>query len=425
MFSNGTHVASRSRATPRSQVIGDRRAKLKSAVQNKMVITALISALLELASSHPMYAASVKAACPPVVPPPVPLVCVEENPGPSRRKNKKSKRIIPTNGTSMVPYKASNTNVAKTSQRKLRSSPYYMCLFDPFNRPPIRLGWGTLGHTDITTSTVRGTFTCTAIDGSGYIVLNLINSSIFGNATSTSSSIALVNDTGAASIDPFPLGFTLIGPVNNAGACLQLYTQVRVLAASMKVTPLIPSTAVPVIFDLNNFSPLASGVSFRGSTNSLSSNAASKRVQGTQEQTVSVNWLPYEAYPDYSFTTTSSATSVSLGSYPYIGFYGATGYVYSYEIIVHSEVMLGTNNANNPTDMFESLSAPTAEDYDTSASSGLRRFIKAGGDYIQDSLHSITDATSSFVNTYSAGITQGVLGAATIVGARQRRLQNQ
>lgn len=111
---------------------------------------------------------------------------------------------------------------------------YFDCLVDPFNNPPVRLGYGTMVPTQLHTAYLRTS----------------INTSPSGNVTliCLPNPNNLVLATFANGMTELPLG----GSANkftaaNAGLLNTMYDQVRTVAMGLRVYPMIPATSVPGI----------------------------------------------------------------------------------------------------------------------------------------------------------------------------------
>lgn len=142
--------------------------------------------------------------------------------------------------------KKNNNNKPKKQKKKQAtrnsSKDCYANLLDyPFDTIPCKLGWGTMVPTALGTAVVRGTYTCNADGSIGIFLVPTL-----GAAGTTSSPLA-VCQAGAGTATWGNASWT-----NNGQFPTTVTDTIRVIAAGLKITPLVAATAAPGIVFAGN-----------------------------------------------------------------------------------------------------------------------------------------------------------------------------
>lgn len=136
----------------------------------------------------------------------------------SRRRRKRTRRVV-HNASGRAPPNV----LAK----------YIATLSDPFDNPPVNLGWGTMVPTGLGTLFYRAAYT-TSTDGSlTVIVIPTVNTFTGGQAP-------IISTTGVYSANTWTTANW-----NNNTAYNSLANEARVVSVGLKVLPQVPMTAAP------------------------------------------------------------------------------------------------------------------------------------------------------------------------------------
>lgn len=172
------------------------------------------------------------------------LVCVETNPGPTKKAkliklmNKRlaqfdARLAKKTAATAVVAFKA-----PKQRKRKINSSnklspvvtQYINTINDPFTHGPLRLGWGTMVPTNLYTAILRTSFTGNADGSFGVAMMPSLgganNNIWFNNA---GAGVATWNAQAYA----------------NGTNIYNMIKECRIVSGGVKVFPMVPGTAAP------------------------------------------------------------------------------------------------------------------------------------------------------------------------------------
>lgn len=166
----------------------------------------------------------------------------------------KSNKIVTTKTTIVRPQTARNTTVVVTKQRRRRRRPnrmrltkgisggpmmtsYYRCLTDPFNCPPVRLGYGTMVPTQLHTAYLRTSTVTSAAGNLNLFVLPNPNNFVlqtFANGQGVSPEVITSRISTSA----------------NVALLNSMYDLTRTVAMGLRIYPMVPATSVPGIVSL-------------------------------------------------------------------------------------------------------------------------------------------------------------------------------
>jgi len=297
-----------------------------------------------------------------------------------RRNNKKKQQQI----ARITNYRA---NLSRPSLDRMTCC-YVNTLNNPFNYPPIRLGWGTMVPTNLCTAYARGSFTTNA-DGS------------FAISTTPDIQAGVSYTTAGA-------GTATWGQLSqyaNRASLQALIQEGRVVSGGIKVMPQVPATAVPGVLYAGSIPSINPGQLFASSPNTLSAAPQLKVGYGATGACSVTRPLDPTSYEfTVSVVLGYSSSTVLATSCPIIvgiGFPASTT-VY-YEAVLNIEG-ISTNNSTS------ALQSPEINANDDAALAASHTSIES----MWQSIKSYVPDSSS-VNTASSAI-QGVARAAVSAG---------
>ncbi len=176
-----------------------------------------------------------------------------------KRRAKRSKRkqlqrqITPSNRSTYVVSKPRRQRRSRRGQRTMQPAlmSYINTLINPFEYPPVRLGWGTMVPTNLYTAIQRFTITASS---DGYFAVFMSPTL----AASSNSGYQNVSTGGAATWTPTPA-------YPNASAILAACSEGRIISGGIKVFPQVAATSPPGILYAGSI-PATAAATLYGST---------------------------------------------------------------------------------------------------------------------------------------------------------------
>lgn len=147
-----------------------------------------------------------------------------------RRANRRLRRAD-LRAASRATQQFSSSGIRSLSALPSAVAAYINTLNNPFEYPPVKLGWGTMVPTSLYTCFGRGSFTSSSTDGSFALVLD-------PSIGSANAPFHIFNTT-ATSTASTTAGYSNATPVSAAVG------EARVVSAGIKVIPMVPATSVP------------------------------------------------------------------------------------------------------------------------------------------------------------------------------------
>jgi hypothetical protein len=236
----------------------------------------------------------------------------------ARKKKKAKKRVT----TTVITRRTSRKHVGNGGAFGQASSAYIATLNNPFECPPVRLGFGTMIPTRIATAYCRGLFTLNS-DGSGQLWFSPCQVGL--TATAANGGFVM------ASRDGFTITPTFTGFVGNCDDQSSITTdadQYRVVSAGIRIFASIPRTSAPGVLGVGQYNVNSGGVLPNSTGSSPISTSALFSLPETEltfgYDPVQITWRPddLDRFRFSNMISTSNSGSISLGPCLYATFNG-------------------------------------------------------------------------------------------------------
>jgi hypothetical protein len=135
-------------------------------------------------------------------------------------------------------------------------SAYLRTLNDPFDCPPVRLGFGTMIPTRIGTAYCRGQAVLNA-DGSGQLWFSPTQVGL--TASAANGGFVMFSKDGYNTTPTFAGSGSFVGNADDQKSMLADFDELRVVSAGIRIFCLIPRTNTPGIFGSGQYNPNSSG----------------------------------------------------------------------------------------------------------------------------------------------------------------------
>lgn len=162
------------------------------------------------------------------------------------KKNKKVKEIVVKNKKQPKHNfkKRASVSVGQTPRRRASMSAYLKCLVDPWNCPPIKLGFGTFVPTSIRSQWTRNSYAAAAGVTAFAITSTQAGGTGSGSGTTMNSGFLNIAATGSPNTPVYGSSSTIaFFPSQNYSTFISLVDTARVIGAAMRVTVRYAATA--------------------------------------------------------------------------------------------------------------------------------------------------------------------------------------
>jgi hypothetical protein len=225
------------------------------------------------------------------------MLTVVQPPNPPSRQGKKKKK----KGKKKRRAKAKNPQQLQGPKPSAPVHPflpsakaYVATLNNPFECPPVRLGFGTMIPTRIATAYSRGSGTLNGSDGSGQLWFT--PGQVALNASAADGGFIMFSKDAWATAATFAGTGSVTGNPDDRASLIADFDQYRVISASIRVFAMIARTATPGVFGSGQYNPNSMG----SVPNSTGSTPLSSRDLFALPETqltfgydpIQVNWRP-------------------------------------------------------------------------------------------------------------------------------------